>query len=154
MQPLRVPIRVVIYQVEGSWVAHCLEFDLLGDGETQEEALERLAQAIRIQVEATRDFGNPANLFSPAEGKYFRMFAAGRDVAAQAGPRFQVEHPTEIRPTRRERLKKATAHLAPREHTRGRAPVVTTAASRRLHRVPPPRGPRCVHRGLNERGGG
>lgn len=81
MSALRVPIRVVFYREDGSWIAHCLEFDLLGDGETQEAALQKLEQAIRIQVEATRDYGNPANLFSPAEGKYFRMFAAGDDVA-------------------------------------------------------------------------
>jgi len=82
MQTLRVPIRVVFYRDDGSWIAHCLEFDLLGDGETREVALEKLSQAIRIQVEATRDFGNPANLFSPADGKFFRMFAAGENVAA------------------------------------------------------------------------
>jgi len=82
MSALRVPIRVVFYREEGSWIAHCLEFDLLGDGDTRETALEQLAQAIRIQVEATRDYGNPANLFAPAEGKYFRMFAAGEDVAS------------------------------------------------------------------------
>lgn len=82
MQALRVPIRIVFYRDDGSWIAHCLEFDLLGDGETREAALEQLAQAIRIQLEATRDYGNPANLFAPAEGKYFRMFAAGEDVVA------------------------------------------------------------------------
>jgi len=82
MQSLRVPIRVVFYQEEGAWIAHCLEFDLLGDGETQGDALTMLSKAIRIQVEAARDYGNPANLFSPAEGKYFRMFAAGEDVTA------------------------------------------------------------------------
>jgi predicted RNase H-like HicB family nuclease len=82
MQSLRVPIRVVFYRDEDAWIAHCLEFDLLGDGETQEQALEMLSDAIRIQVEATVDFGNPANLFSPADGRFFRMFAAGEDVTA------------------------------------------------------------------------
>ena len=80
MRALRVPIRVVLYQDERVWVAHCLEFGLLGDGPSREEALDKLSQAVRIQVEATLDFGNPANLFSPAEGEVFRMFAAGADV--------------------------------------------------------------------------
>lgn len=82
MQSLRVPVRVVFYREEGSWIAHCLEFDLLGDGETQEQALGKLSGSIQIQVEATVDYGNPANLFSPADGKYFRMFAAGEDLTA------------------------------------------------------------------------
>ena len=28
---LRVPLRVVFYKEDGDWIAHCLEFDLLGD---------------------------------------------------------------------------------------------------------------------------
>lgn len=88
MQTLRVPIRVVFYREEGAWIAHCLEFDLLGDGETLQEALERLFAAIQIQVEATLEYGNPANLFSPADGKYLRMFAAGEDVT---GPEVSLE---------------------------------------------------------------
>lgn len=82
MQPLRIPIRVVFYQAEGVWVAHCLEFNLLGDGDSRAEALQMLSDAIQLQVAATREYGNPANLFSPADGEYFRMFAAGEDVAA------------------------------------------------------------------------
>ena len=36
---LRVPVRVVFYREDGEWVAHCLEFDLIGDGTTKQEAL-------------------------------------------------------------------------------------------------------------------
>lgn len=96
MQALRIPIRIVFYRDEGSWFAHCLEFGLLGDGPTKQEALEQLAEAIRLQVEASVEHGNPANLFMPADGKYFEMFAAGRDVATgelalQIEPRDGVE---------------------------------------------------------------
>lgn len=82
MQRLRVPIRIVFYQEEGAWIAHCLEFDLVGDGATRESALGRLSQAIQIQLEATLDYGNPANLFHPADGKFFQMFAAVNDSIA------------------------------------------------------------------------
>ncbi len=77
---LRIPLRVVFYRENEAWVAHCLEFDLAGDGETRGEALARLADAIAIQTEASRDFGNLSNLFSPADGELFRRFAAGSDV--------------------------------------------------------------------------
>ena len=53
---LRVPVRVVFYREDGEWVAHCLEFDLIGDGTTKQEALSRLA--ISIQVEAALDDDN------------------------------------------------------------------------------------------------
>lgn len=53
----------------------------MGDGPTQQEALEQLTEAIRLQVEAALEHQNPANLFAPADAQYFEMFAAGRDIA-------------------------------------------------------------------------
>ncbi len=77
---LRVPLRIVFYKESGSWIAHCLEFDLIGDGESKVAALERLSEAIALQIEASTEHKNYANLFAPADGKFFEMYAAGRDV--------------------------------------------------------------------------
>jgi len=81
MKTFRIPLQVVFYKEEDRWVAHCLQFDLCGDGATQEEALKRLNGAIETQVFASLEFNNPANLFSPADGKFFEMFAAGKNIA-------------------------------------------------------------------------
>lgn len=78
---LRIPLRVVFYKEEGNWIAHCLEFDLVGDGDTIQMALERLTEAIFIQVETSVEYDNRANLFTPADGKYLEMFSAGKDIA-------------------------------------------------------------------------
>jgi predicted RNase H-like HicB family nuclease len=78
---LRIPLRVVFYREGGEWVAHCLEFDLLGAGSTKESAIEQLGEAVSLQIAASVEHNNPANLFSPADGRFHRMFAAGRDVA-------------------------------------------------------------------------
>jgi predicted RNase H-like HicB family nuclease len=80
-ESMRVPIRVIFYKEGDTWLAHCLEFDLIGDGETREEALERLWEAMTIQIEVSLEHNNPANLFNPADGRFFEMFAAGKDVA-------------------------------------------------------------------------
>ncbi len=82
MKTLRIPLRVVFYAEEGEWVAHCLEFDLLGSGTTKQEAVESLSEAIRLQVDESLRSDNPRNLFSPAGGEYFEMYAAGREIAA------------------------------------------------------------------------
>ncbi|HEX6985897.1 MAG TPA: hypothetical protein VF170_10995 [Planctomycetaceae bacterium] len=82
MRTLRIPLRVVFYPEDGEWIAHCLEFDLLGSGSTKQEAVESLAEAIRLQVDESLRHDNPRNLFSPADGEYFEMFAAGREIAA------------------------------------------------------------------------
>ena len=80
---LRIPLRVVFYKEAGDWIAHCLEFDLVGDGPTKAKALKTLNEAIRIQVAYSVEHENIDNLFSPAEGRYFRMFAAGKDVTSK-----------------------------------------------------------------------
>jgi hypothetical protein len=81
MKPLRIPLRAVLYRERNAWIAHCLEFDLIGDGKTQKQALASLTKAIRTQLAASVKYASPANLFRPASGEYFRMFAAGKNVA-------------------------------------------------------------------------
>ena len=81
MNALRVPLRVVFYEEDGEWVAHCLEFDLVGCAATREAALQLLSEAIVTQLEATRQNQNLANLFTPASGECLARFAAGHDVA-------------------------------------------------------------------------
>ena len=76
-QALHIPLRIVFYREDGSWVAHCLEFDLVGSGATKDEAAGSLLEIIAIQVEDSLQHDNPANLFFPAPGKYFEMFARG-----------------------------------------------------------------------------
>jgi predicted RNase H-like HicB family nuclease len=81
MKALRIPLRAVLYQEDGIWIAHCLELDVIGDGATREEALNLLSDAIIVQVEATLKYNSPNKLFHPADPKFFGMFAAGKDVA-------------------------------------------------------------------------
>ena len=81
MDGLHIPFRVVFYQEDGDWVAHCLEFDLVGAATSKEEAMQLLSKAIFVQVKATAKSKNLKNLFRPAESEYFQKFAAGDDIA-------------------------------------------------------------------------
>lgn len=81
MKHLRIPLRVVLYRDGERWLAHCLEFDLLGDGDSTSEAIERLTEAVDCQVQASLRSKNWRNLFKPADGRFFEMFAAGTSVA-------------------------------------------------------------------------
>jgi predicted RNase H-like HicB family nuclease len=83
MTPLRIPLQVVFYQDDGQWVAHCLQFDLAGVGDTKADAIALLSEAIGIQVQESLKSGNPRNLFTPADSELFQMFAAGQDVAEE-----------------------------------------------------------------------
>ncbi|MEX0676621.1 MAG: hypothetical protein WD063_06070 [Pirellulales bacterium] len=81
MKTFRVPLRVVFYKEEGSWIAHCLEFDLCGDGSTKIDALRSLDESINVQVQESMEHDNPRNLFSPAPSEVWEKFFAGKDVA-------------------------------------------------------------------------
>jgi predicted RNase H-like HicB family nuclease len=84
MHPLHISLRVVCYREGETWFAHCLEFDVIGDGSTQTEAIAQLAEAIRIQLEFSIEHDNLNNLFSPADGDLFLRYAAGKksEIAA------------------------------------------------------------------------
>lgn len=87
----RLPLRVVFYHESDRWIAHCLEFDLIGDGDSIAQALASLSRAIQIQIEYSAEHNSPENLFSPAEGKYFRMFAEGQAPCAEGELALHVE---------------------------------------------------------------
>lgn len=73
--------KVVFYRESGRFIAHALEFDLIGDGDTHEEALECLGKAIGMQVDFAMESTNgPAVLFRQAPPEIVAMFAAGRAV--------------------------------------------------------------------------
>lgn len=79
---LRIPLRVVFFKEEGQWYAHCLELGLLGDGKTKPQALKMLNDAIVTAVDFAVAQNNLQTLFSPAEPRYFEMFAAGKDIVS------------------------------------------------------------------------
>lgn len=76
----RMTLRAVFYKERANWIAHVLEFDLVGHGRTKKAALKMLTDAIMVQIEASRKHNNMANLFTPADGKFFAMFAAGKEA--------------------------------------------------------------------------
>ncbi len=76
-----ISLRVVFYKDGSRWIAHCLEFDLLGDGRSKEKALESLTASIDLQLEESFKHDNPSNLLSPAPSEAWEMFALGKDTA-------------------------------------------------------------------------
>jgi hypothetical protein len=78
---LSLPLHIVFYRADGDVIAHCLEFNLLGDGKDKEQALDQLAEAIELQVEASIELDDPDNLICPADREIFQRYAAGTPVA-------------------------------------------------------------------------
>lgn len=69
---MEIPLHVLIYQEDGEWLAHLLEMDLVGAGETAEEAQASLHDAFEAQI--TFCVQENVDPFRPAPAKYFRMW--------------------------------------------------------------------------------
>lgn len=78
---MKLKFRAVFYRLDGWWMAHCLETDLIGRGKTREEALDMLGDMTASQVQFSISKGNLSNIFQPADPEFFQMFFAGKNCA-------------------------------------------------------------------------
>jgi hypothetical protein len=73
-------LRAVIYREGDMHLAHCLELDLAGEGNTRAEAVKTLIELIQIQVEAALADGDISSIFRPAPAEYWRLFTQAEPV--------------------------------------------------------------------------
>ncbi|MBI4574917.1 MAG: hypothetical protein HY722_01500 [Planctomycetes bacterium] len=72
-------LHVLIYPEGDLWMAHCLEFDAVAQGDSPERVREGLMDSVSALVEDARQHGRLAELFRPAPVGLWRRFAeAGR----------------------------------------------------------------------------
>lgn len=69
-----IPLRVIVYSELDEWVAHVLEFDIVGTGSTPEEAQEELRDAIDCHVSFCMQ--ENINPMSPAPKRLFDLWNA------------------------------------------------------------------------------
>lgn len=69
---------------EGGWSAVALELDVWGFGDTKEESLDELIEAIQAQIGFTEFKDNPDMLLRSAPAMYFRMHAQAQEELLRA----------------------------------------------------------------------
>ena len=72
---MELAINVLGVREDGAWCAIALEMSLRGYGETFQEALNELTQAMEAQVSFAVQHDNLDQTFIPAEPHYFRLYA-------------------------------------------------------------------------------
>lgn len=65
------PLRVLLYQEETVWVSHALEMDIVSQGDTREEAMEMLVEAISCQISYCIQEGMTDTMYRSAPEEYF-----------------------------------------------------------------------------------
>ena len=76
---IRLDFQVLIYPEDDFWIAHCLETDLVGEGDTADEAMQTLIDISNVQIQAAIDAGDLASIFSPAPPDLWRAYAVGKE---------------------------------------------------------------------------
>ena len=63
-------VHAVIYKDAGSdqWVAHCIEYDVATQGDTEQHALAMIKEAVELHLE-DRDLADERLFYQPVEGK-------------------------------------------------------------------------------------
>jgi len=68
-------IHILLYNEDGIQIAHCLEFDIIAQGEKKIEALKNLLDAIELQIGFAVENHDLASIFNPAPVEYWKMLA-------------------------------------------------------------------------------
>lgn len=75
-----VKISVLGYMENGHWVAHGLEMDVIGVGDSWEDALSELSDNIRAQIFFAKDLGDASLAFRAAPPHLFEEFKQARQA--------------------------------------------------------------------------
>lgn len=85
------PLHYLGHVVDGECVAHCLDFDLVATGSSEDLALKRLNLLVRTQYLQALSQNDPKLLFRHAPKKYWSMYS---DAALHGTTTSQLEiHP-------------------------------------------------------------
>lgn len=76
---IRLDFQVLIYREAPFWIAHCLETDLVAEGNTVAEAVDHLMDISNVQIQSALEEGDLASIFSPAPPEIWRLYAVAAE---------------------------------------------------------------------------
>ena len=88
---IRLTLRALIYRDDAWWVAHCLETDVVAEGNTPTQAFEHLQSLTALQITTAVDEGDLQSIFRQAPSEILSSFAVGYDRPFRRRPPERVE---------------------------------------------------------------
>jgi hypothetical protein len=76
---LSINLSAIVYREEGVWIAHCLELDIVADGDSADDAIKSLISLCDLQISTAMEYGDLASVFRPAPPEVWTMFAEGEE---------------------------------------------------------------------------
>lgn len=80
-------LNVIIYpapDLEGQWIAHCLETDMIVQADSDHDAFEAMAESIEAIAKHNVSKGSPAIEYHSAPPEVFAMFKESEDLAIRS----------------------------------------------------------------------
>ncbi len=87
----RFELRGVIYREDEAWIAHCLELDIVAEGQSPEEALKNCIDLCSLQIEVAKAKNDLDSIFRPAPPEFWTLFFSIRDSRISQHPVDDVE---------------------------------------------------------------
>ena len=91
MSGIRLTLRALIYQDDDWWIAHCLETDVVAEGNTPTKAFDNLQSLTAFQIETALEAGDLQSIFRQAPPEILSAFASGYDQHIRRRPPKVVE---------------------------------------------------------------
>ncbi len=88
---VRIDLRAVLYREGALWIAHCLELDIVAQGDTTAAALAQLAELCGAQVHAAIEDADLQSAFHAAPPEVWALYS--RAAPAVLVPRLQPQTP-------------------------------------------------------------
>jgi hypothetical protein len=98
---LHIALRVVVYHENGTWLAHCLEMDIVAEGENPQEAMKDLVDLCNLQVRVALEEGDLESVVRPAPPGIWKMFFMGEEMPGFRRPAKPPAQPSSKRPARK-----------------------------------------------------
>ena len=92
---LEIELRVVVYREDTFWLAHCLEMDIVAEGDTPRKATKDLIDLCTLQIKVALEDSDLASIFRPAPPETWKMFYTSRKKKpikpSRSGPITQID---------------------------------------------------------------
>jgi hypothetical protein len=79
-EPVRLSLRMVVYREGKYWFAHCLDMDIVAEGNSPTQALADLLDLMAFQIEVACNEAEFTGLFKAAPPEIWELFSRGSDL--------------------------------------------------------------------------
>ena len=67
-------LRGVVYREGNQWFSHCLELDIVSEGNSPDEAVQNTIELCAYQIDTAIESGDVESIFRPAPAKFWNLF--------------------------------------------------------------------------------